>query len=89
MLLHKLIKAKKKEAKILRIKAYSIDQEIRVLEDKRKKVCKHLKTKIVINSYEEPGRVKYSEWKEKICTSCGKVVATAEETISVKWKDTK
>jgi len=78
-LLERRIKVLKREASELRKEAYNIDQKISKIKENLKKVCKHSKSKIVTQSYEEPGRVKYFEWREKICTKCGKVLGTSSE----------
>jgi len=73
------IKTKKKQAQALREEAHTLDKEINGLKDKLKAICTHPSTKIVTQSYEEPGRVKYFEWREKVCKKCGKVLGKSEE----------
>lgn len=65
----------------------AIENDIKIVELKKElsRTCKHKNTKIVTNSYEEPGRIKYFEWKEKVCKDCGKIVATLKEEKITKW----
>ena len=81
--------AKKKDladqALALRRKAAALDRQAYDLEQKYRQVCTHPSTKIVTKSYEEPGRVKYYEWREKVCTVCGETVATESEETKRTW----
>lgn len=76
-------------AKKHRIFAIQNDTKIRDLKRELSKICDHENTKIVTQSYEEPGKVKYFEWKEKVCKDCGKIVATLKEEITTKWVEHK
>lgn len=83
--LRERIKKLQKESKKLRIEANENDFKIRKIKENLSKICKHFDTYTRTNSYEEPGKVKYFEWQEKVCRSCGKVVATLEEKTTRKW----
>lgn len=84
-LLKKEIKRLEEKARNHRIDANNIDYKIRTIKKNLSKICKHENTKIITNSYEEPGKVKYHEWKEEICIKCGKTVATGSIENSIKW----
>jgi hypothetical protein len=83
------IKALEKKKADYYTKAYDLDQEIRKLKEKRKKVCKHSKTHIVVDSYFEPGKMAApSTWKEKRCVSCGKKLAYTSTKSKETWHKT-
>lgn len=76
-------------AKKYRTLAIQNDTKVRELKKELSKICKHKNTKIVTKSYEEPGKVKYFEWKEKVCKDCGKTVATLKEKTTTEWVEHK
>ena len=69
----------KRKSLNLRLEANEIDKQIHKITDNLKNVCNHPTTKIQTESYEEPPRIKYHEWREKVCTVCGKVLGISEK----------
>lgn len=72
------IKKLEARARSFRTIALEVDSAIARLKKEKQKICPHKNVEIRINSYEEAPRIRYSEWREKVCKDCGKVIAVAE-----------
>lgn len=70
--------------------SHKTQKEIDELKELKKEYCNHPKNKIKIRSqsYMEEGRMRApSEWEEKVCRQCGKILATrSDESKKSKWQ---
>jgi predicted RNase H-like nuclease (RuvC/YqgF family) len=83
------IKALEEKKKDYYSKVRSLDKEIEELKRKRKKVCRHPRTKIVTDSYFEPGKMNSPvTWKEKRCAVCNKKLAYTSSETKETWHKT-